>query len=362
MRKEITFDSFIRGALIVAGVTAAILLINRLSAVLLPFVVAWLIAYLIYPIVIFFEKRCRLKVRTLSIVVTLAFLLLAIIGFFELIVPPMIEQGVRLKDIIMNYIHSENNQLPAQIEQYIRDFLASKDFQRILGGINYMAVLQTTVSQVVNIVSNAASIVIGIFSAAIILLYLFFILLDYEKISEGWIKLIPNKQRKFAHRISQDVMYRMNCYFRGQSLIALCVGILFAIGFSIIQLPMAIALGLFIGFLNLVPYLQIIGFIPAILLALLKAADTGQSLWIILLLVGVVFLVVQSIQDLVLTPKIMGKMMGLNPAIILLSLSIWGSLLGFIGLIIALPLTTIIVAYYQAWLDRVQRREAEENQ
>ena len=142
----------------------------------------------------------------------------------------------------------------------------------------------------------------------------------------------------------------MNAYFRGQSLIALCVGVLFSIGFLIIGFPMAIGLGLFIGLLNMVPYLQIVGFIPTILLAMLKAADTGQNFWVILLMALAVFAVVQAIQDMFLTPRIMGHVMGLNPAVILLSLSIWGSLLGFIGLIIALPLTTLCISYYRRFV------------
>jgi predicted PurR-regulated permease PerM len=142
----------------------------------------------------------------------------------------------------------------------------------------------------------------------------------------------------------------MNNYFRGQLLIATLVGVLFAIGFTIINLPVAIGLGLFIGLLNIVPYLQIIGIVPTTILVLLKSAETGQNFWVILLSAFIVFCVVQSIQDLILTPKIMGKAMRLNPAVILLSLSIWGTLLGFIGLIIALPLTSLLLSYYKRYV------------
>lgn len=142
----------------------------------------------------------------------------------------------------------------------------------------------------------------------------------------------------------------MNTYFRGQALVALCVGILFSIGFLIIDFPLAIGLGLFIGALNMVPYLQIIGFVPTILLAILKAADTGDNFWIIIASATAVFIVVQIIQDAFIVPKIMGKITGLNPAIILLSLSIWGSLMGILGMIIALPLTTLMLSYYQRFI------------
>ena len=147
--------------------------------------------------------------------------------------------------------------------------------------------------------------------------------------------------------------------------VAFCVGVLFSIGFLIIDFPMAIGLGMFIGLLNMVPYLQLIGFIPAILLAIVKAADTGQNFWFIMLMVVIVFCVVQLIQDTFLTPKIMGKVMGLNAAIILLSLSIWGSLLGIMGMIIALPMTTLLLTYYQRFVikkQELQKMQEERNE
>ena len=142
----------------------------------------------------------------------------------------------------------------------------------------------------------------------------------------------------------------MNRYFRGQALIALCVGVLLAVGFKIIDFPLAVTLGLFIGVLNLIPYMQTIGIIPMLILALLRSAETGENFWIIFGLALLVLGIVQMIQDLFLTPRIMGKAMGLNPAIILLALSIWGTLLGFIGLIIALPLTTLCLSYYKRFI------------
>ena len=118
----------------------------------------------------------------------------------------------------------------------------------------------------------------------------------------------------------------------------------------IIDFPLAIGLGLLIGALNMVPYLQIVGFIPTIILAILKTADTGGNFWVIFGSALAVFAIVQIIQDSYLTPKIMGKITGLNPAIILLSLSIWGSLMGMLGMIIALPLTTLLLSYYQRFI------------
>ena len=135
-------------------------------------------------------------------------------------------------------------------------------------------------------------------------------------------------------------------------MVSLCMGIMFCIGFTIIGFPMAIGLGILIGIMDLVPYLHTFALIPTAFLAMLKAADTGQNFWVVFGLAVLVFCVVQVITDMVVTPKIMGKAMGLNPAILLLSLSIWGALLGFLGLIVALPLTTLLIAYWQRYVTR----------
>ena len=176
--------------------------------------------------------------------------------------------------------------------------------------------------------------------------------MDYEYLTENWIRIFPKKNRPFWSVLAKDVERELNNYIRGQGLVALCMGVMFCIGFSIMDFPMAIGLGILIGIMDLVPYLHTFALIPTAFLAMLKAADTGQSFWLIFGLAVGLFAVVQLITDMIVTPKIMGKAMGLNPAILLLSLSVWGALLGFIGLIIALPLTTLLRAYWQRYVTR----------
>ena len=186
---------------------------------------------------------------------------------------------------------------------------------------------------------------------------MFFILLDYEYLTNNWIKIFPKKNRPFWQELMNGVERELNNYIRGQGLVALIMGVLFCIGFTIIDFPMAIGLGIMIGIMDLVPYLHTLALIPTVLLALLKSADTGQNFWFILATALAVFIVVQLICDLIVTPKIMGKAMRLNPAILLLSLSVWGALLGFIGLIIALPLTTLLITYYQQYVTKEKEND-----
>ena len=207
-------------------------------------------------------------------------------------------------------------------------------------------------------VSSSVAFIFGVVSGVIVFLYLIFIMLDYERLMLSFRQLVPYQHRHRVFHIFDDVKNAMNRYFRGQFVIAMSVGVLFAIGFLIIGLPMGVVLGLFIGLLNMVPYLQLISLpVTAVLCVVAYVAD-GVDFWVIFWESMAVYVVVQCIQDLILTPKIMGKAMGLNPAIILLSLSVWGSLLGFLGLIIALPLTTLLLSYYDLYVvQRIRRKQ-----
>lgn len=351
-KKTITFDSFIRALTSIALTALAYYLLRRLSNVLMPFLIAWLIAYLLYPIVCFVQYRCKVKSRILSIIITFLAIIGILTGCMFLIIPPIIEELNQLQSIIVNYVSTDStvSSVSAEVENFIKHNIDLRTITRTISLQDIYTFLEEKIPQFMSLLSNSLSAIIGAICSLISLIYMFFILADYEEMARGFFKLIPPSKRELMRGIMTDLNTGMNSYFRGQSIIALCVGILFAIGFLIIDFPLAIPLGLFIGMLNLVPYLQVVGFIPTIILAILKSHDTGTNFWSIILAAIIVFCVVQAIQDWVLTPRIMGKVTGLNPAVILLALSIWGSLLGFVGLIIALPLTTLIFSYYKRYV------------
>lgn len=360
LEKKITFDSFIRGiisALIIIGV---LYLVNYLSSVLLPFFVAWLIAYMTYPMVTFFQYRLKLKNRVLSIFVTMLVLLTLLILAFVVLVPPIVDELGKLKELLTAYFIEGSKQaaIPGTVANFIKEHVNMIQIQSTLSEENLSQAIRSLLPKAWNILTQSVNIVVSIFAAFIVLLYTFFILLDYETIANGWVGLVPAKYREMTVRIVNDVKDGMNRYFRGQALVAFLVGVLFSIGFLIIDFPLAVGFGLFIGLLNMVPYLQLIALAPTVLLALLKAADTGESFWWILACALLVFCVVQVIQDGFIVPKVMGKITGLNPAIILLSLSVWGALMGIVGMIIALPCTTIMLSYYKRY---IKKREGEES-
>lgn len=352
MRKEITFDRFVRGCLLILGIAIVVMAINYLSSVLIPFFVAWGVAYLLYPIVTFLQYRCRLRSRLLSIFVTLILVCAAIYGIGYVIVPPMVEEMSHLKEVALRYLRqgAENSTIPTMVQHYVQTHANEFQVDKMLQTGELKEVLEKYVPKVWNVVWSTAGVVISIISSLIGLLYLFFLLTDYERFSQGWKRFVPARRRRFVGQLVEDVEMGMSRYLRGQMLVALSNCVMFSIGFAIIGFPVPVGLGVFIGLISFIPYVQVVGFIPAMLLALLKCADTGENFWWLMGGVLLVYVVVQVIQDAVVTPKVMGKMMGLRPAIILLSLSIWGYLMGIIGLIIALPMTTLIIDYYKQYV------------
>ena len=360
MSKEITFDKFIRWAGIVTLVIAVLYITNYLSGVLLPFFIAWFFAYLLYPVVKFIENKLHVKVRALSILLAMGAAIAIVGGVIWLIIPPMIDQFDKLGEVLTRWVHqtTHTNNLTMLIKEWIQDNQTT--IERILKSKDFTDALKTTMPKVFSVVSQTATVLMSIVASMITLLYMFFILLDYETLTANWVRIFPKKNRPFWSALMKDVERELNNYIRGQGLVALCMGIMFCIGFTIIGFPMAIGLGILIGIMDLVPYLHTFALIPTAFLAMLKAADTGQNFWLVFGLAILVFCVVQVITDMVVTPKIMGKAMGLNPAILLLSLSVWGALLGFLGLIVALPLTTLIIAYWQRYVTKEKPQYHEE--
>ena len=354
LEKKITFDSFIRGSISVLIIIGILYLVNYLSSVLLPFFVAWLIAYMIYPMVTFFQYRLKLKNRVVSIIVTLLVIITILSLAFVLLVPPIVDEFTKLKGLIETYFIEGTKQaaIPGTVANFIKEHVDMLQIQNALSEENLAKTLQNLLPKAWSIFTHSLNLVVSIFATFIILLYMFFILLDYETIACGWVDLVPSKYRTPTVRIVNDMKEGMNRYFRGQSLVAFLVGVLFSIGFVIIDFPLAVGFGLFIGLLNMVPYLQLIALVPTVLLALLKAADTGGNFWWILASALLVFCIVQVIQDALIVPKIMGKITGLNPAIILLSLSVWGALMGVVGMIIALPCTSLMLSYYKRYIKK----------
>lgn len=336
-------------------------LVRYLSDVLLPFFAACFIAYMLQPLVVLNRKLIHEKGRAISSILTVLEVLAVIVGITWLFLPNVIKE----LDIMTGIIHevtSGKKPIPKEYSDIINWVEANLRPSEIKAQLTELHI-ESLISKGTSLLSESISVIVGVLGWALTLIYVMFILIDYPQISRGFKLIIPHKYREKAMVVVREVQTSMNHYFRGQGLVALCAMVFYCIGFSIVGLPLGIPMGILVGILYMIPYFQYVTLIPvAIICAIfsLNGDATFLSLFGSCLLV---YLVSQSICDYILTPHIMGKEMGMNAALILLSLSIWGSLLGIIGMIIALPVSSLIMAYYERYISfpQPQKESTPEN-
>ena len=344
--RPFTFDRVVRIIISIGAIALAVWFIDMLKDVLLPFCVACLIAYMLEPIVNINQKVLHMPTRrAIPVFVTLfeTTLIIAIISYF--FIPSVANEISHLKILLKGYADSGSYDAD-EFSRLVHRYLSPDIISQVVNSDHFSAL----VSKGTSLVSTGVEIVMHTIEWLLTFVYIIFIMLDYDRITMGFKLLVPPRWRKPVYRVGNDIKNSMNAYFRNQALLALCAAVFYCIGFSIIKLPLAIVMGITVGVLYMIPYFQYITLIPITILCIITSIGGGESFWPMIGKVLLVYAISQSVCDYILTPKIMGKAMGLNPAIILLSLSVWGTLLGLIGMIIALPLTTLLMAYYKEYV------------
>lgn len=352
-RREFTFDRIARMLVLSVLILLIYVAVQAIWSVILPFLLAGIFAYVMMPLVRFFQYTLRLRSRGLSVILTLLLLGAVVYLAVIFIIPSINAEIEKTLQVISGYSSGQDILtmiLPRNIRNYLNGGLRWGNFPQQLSLEKILENVKLLLDQVGGIINSTLS----IFSWGLVFLigfvYFVFILLDFENLGRGFISLFPKTLRPTIRTISMDLDRYMNNYFRGQALVAMSVGILLSIGFNIIGLPLATAMGIFIGILNFIPYMQALGIIPLGLASLLMAAQTGENAFVCMLLGYGVLMIVQIIQDMIIVPRIMGQTMGMRPSLILLVLSIWGYLLGFFGMLIALPITMFIYSLYMRYV------------
>lgn len=355
MQRNWTLDRVMRYVLIAVAVAVSLYVLNYLRGVLFPFFAAFLIAYIMDPLVCWLQIKFRYRV--IAVIVVLLACAVVIGGCMYFFVPRVVHEvqylGTLLSRVFTDSTWSDRIMtfLPADMWASVKSLISWDGVAEAMESLDVWSVVQTISDKILpsawGVLSKTSTVLVGISSAAIVFMYLVFIMLDMHKIKKGVRRLIPRRYRRESGEFAGAIDKFMGTYFRAQSMVALSVGILYAIGFSIIGLPMGVAFGLFSGALNMIPYMQLTTIPLALLLAVVYALDKGMPFWEVALIILAVYLIVQIIQDFFLVPHIIGKSMNLPPVGILLSLSIWGKLLGFLGLLVAIPFTCLCLVYLE---------------
>ena len=333
------------GLVLTAGI---IWLLGYLSEVLLPFFVACFIAYMLQPLVELNRRWMHLKGRVPAVLLTLLEVTAVLAGIVYLFLPSVVGEVNMLAGIIKDF--SSGRRPMPETYRTIFDFLGRyfdpDNFEELLD----LQHVDTIIRRGSSLLAESVDIVMRTLEWLLTLIYILFILIDYRQIVRGFKLIIPGRYRGQVMEVVRDVEVSMNHFFRGQGVVALCAAVFYCAGFSIVGIPLAIPLGLLVGVLYMIPYFQYITLIPVAAVCFIFSLGGTVEFLPALGKFCLVYVVSQSVCDYVITPHVMGREMGLNPAVILLSLSVWGYMLGIIGMIIALPFTSLIMTYYQRYI------------
>ncbi len=326
-------------------------LIGFFSSVLWPLAVAGVLALILRPLVRTIERRLKLR-RMASVILLYAIVVLIATGALLVLVPPLVTQLIDL----VSYLPELWNKAWAYVQAHYPEWI--KTAQRYMDNPTLRNALDGLAEEAKGLFSHAVPSVKAAFGGAvqfaaflthlaIIPVYLFFFLLmrgtPTRNVDRNLSFLNPSVRADVIF-LGREFVAIIESFFRGQLLIGLCMGVLYAIGFTAIGLKFGLVVGIALGFLNIIPYLgTILGFLITVPLAFFDPAG-GWELVGLLILVKVV---VQAVEGWFLTPKIMGQQTGLHPVAIIFAIFFWGTAFnGVLGMLLAIPLTAFFVT---AW-------------
>jgi predicted PurR-regulated permease PerM len=333
---------------IVAALALAIVLglLWVLKAALTPLAIAFLIAYVLDPLIDRLEKLGM--PRRLAIVLLIGILLGSITAGLLFLIPKLQSDIAALIDRLPSYLDQLQTRLVPELERRLGVALPSIDemIERLRTGdlsLLFQGV-RNVVTATFGYVTGTVSAIVG---ALVIPILAFYALLEFDRMMTSLASYVPDRYRAYVVDKAATIDGLVASFLRGQLLVAFILGVLYAVGFSVIGIDLAVGVGLLAGALALVPYLgNIVAVSLATLLCLLKFGFDVH-----LLAVLGWYVVVQNLEGFVLTPRIIGQSVGLHPAAVIVALLIGGDLFGFLGLLIAVPVAASVKVFADELLE-----------
>jgi len=326
----------------------------HLRGILISLVFAFIIAYIFDPIVDFFQAH-RIP-RTVTIALLLVLILGSIAGSLAVLVPEFVQETVQLAEIVQENIPMIQEKLEGKLEEY-SGYPLTETVNQYLGRI--LEALQRNMPQVLNAMEgvltgavaytvNIVGYIVNLILFAVVSVYL---LKDFHLVVEKMEDLIPLHYRTTTLDIVEKVNLKLRGFFRGQLVVGTILAVIYFVGLTLVGVPYALLLALVGGYGQIIPYMGIVlAMIPAVLLALVKYGDFIHPL-----LAAAVYVIGQMLEGAVITPRVMAGKVGLHPVVIILSVLIFGKTLGFLGILIAVPLTTALIVLLQEVLVRYKK-------
>ncbi|TGE34178.1 AI-2E family transporter [Desulfosporosinus sp. Sb-LF] len=308
------------------------LLLFKVRTILGPFFLAFVLAYLLDPLVEVLERHGISRNRSIAIIFILIIAILATTVF--LVLPIIYNELSKLAVILPNTIQSVTERIEGFREQFKATGLPSRV---ALVVDQHLGQGEVIVAEQLNLFLESlpkalSSVSLYILSPVIAIYFL----ADWKGLGNGFFRIIPQRWRMEWRRLWQDVNHVIRQFVRGDLVVAVIVGALIGIGVKLVGMEYALLIGLICGVFDLIPYFgPVIGAVPAVLLALTKSP-------VMALKVALIILIVQQLEGNIISPKLMGESVGLHPLWVVFALLACGEIAGFWGMFLAVPLAAVI--------------------
>ena len=323
---------------VVVGVLLVVIFFYFSRRVLTPFFIAFALAYLLDPVT---DRLESLKIsRTFSVLVLMAGVFSLVTGIGLLIYPLLKLQAEHLVSNLPNYI--------AIMQEWMYPLLGVVgEPEKIQGILNreLLKVGELPLKVISSITSILWSSVAGLFSFILLLanlviipVVMFYLLRDYDLINKKMLSFVPARSREQVLNLIKEIDGVLAGFVRGQLIVGLIMAGLYSIGLFFCGTPMSLFIGLLAGLASLVPYLGLVfGFVPAAILTFMQTQD-----WMLVFGVAGVFVVVQGLEGMIITPRIVGEKIGLHPVAIILAVLLGAEFFGLVGVIVSVPVAAAL--------------------
>jgi predicted PurR-regulated permease PerM len=342
--KRVTFDISYAAFLKTIVIVLLLLFLYLVRDLLLLMVVAIVIASGIDSWVDFLQKK---KIpRWVSVIFTFLILVSLIVLIFSLLIPPIIDQVQQLAKILPQYFQ-------ILFEQFgrLKGVVGESAYENVKGVIgSFSEQLGDTTFNVYEAVSGIFG---GIFSLIIVLVLSFYFTVEEDSLKKFIRSLIPLKHRAYVNDLVSRIQLQIGRWLRGQMFLGLVVGLLYYIGLSILGIKYALILAILGGLLEIIPYIgPIISAIPAVFIAFAQSP-------LLALLVIVLYIIVQQIENHLLVPKIMQRVVGLNPLVTILVVLVGAKIAGILGGVLAIPIATAFNVFLSDIFESKDKKDKE---
>ncbi|HPZ09757.1 MAG TPA: AI-2E family transporter [Candidatus Eremiobacteraeota bacterium] len=346
-----------------------------ISSVLIPFAIAMILAYIFDPVVTFFERKGISRTKATLILMGLLLVGFAIILLF--IIPALIQEisgfigqiphiQAKLIEIFNMIKNIEDTNVPKQFEwiKKISEYEIPQELKDLANTL--IEKTKESIPQVANriwsfltgVFSSLIQFILSLISLIIIPILTFYMLKEMNNIKNFAISLVPEENKPWIISICQDINKALASFLRGQLLVASFVGICTAIGLYFIGIKFSLFIGLLAGISNMVPYLgAIVAITPTVLLALFTPNPIMSIILVILMT-----LIISFLENSIVSPKILGDSLELNPLLIMLAILIGGQLYGAWGMLLAIPCTCVLKVLFDRWYKNYKSKGKKESE